>query len=137
VSFPKDSFVEAGIEKDLQSRFSSTWTRFKALYLSYVQYTPVGPRSWGTKPNDVFRGVVVSAVETTPMMMSRNFRNDAPCSGFVMKSPTISVVLHHSNVDSPWETLSQIKEIANVDMLCSPAAGRSAIFLQKIALLLS
>jgi hypothetical protein len=64
-----------------------------------------GSHSWGTKPNDVFRGVVVSAVETTHMMMSRNFRNE---QRLVIKSPTICVVLHHSNVSSPLETLSQI-----------------------------
>jgi hypothetical protein len=39
----KISMLEFVDEIDLQSRFSSTWTRFMASYLSYVQYTPVGP----------------------------------------------------------------------------------------------
>jgi hypothetical protein len=73
----------------------------------------------------------VLVVETTLMTMSRNFRNDAPCSGFVLISPTIFVVLHHSKVNFPLETLSRIKKITNVDVFGSPAARSSDVFLQK------
>jgi hypothetical protein len=45
-----------------------------------------------------------------------------------MTSPTISVVLHHAKFNYPWKLFHRYKKIADVYVLCSPAAGSFTIF---------